>query len=254
MSAVPSLPCLVGVTACRKEIGDRFAHFVQEKYVAAASSASGVMPVLVPPLGNALDLDGLLDRLDGLLLTGSPSNVLPRHYDGPASAPGTLHDTHRDQTTLPLIRKAVSAGVPVLGLCRGFQELNVAFGGTLHQRVHELPGKLDHREDSTQPYEAQYGKAHRVELVRGGTLAELLGTTSIEVNSLHAQGVDRLAPGLEVEATAPDGLVEAFRVEGASTFALAVQWHPEWRVREDGPSLALFEAFGDACRARAAAR
>jgi putative glutamine amidotransferase len=229
-------------------------HAVGEKYARAVLDAAGGLPILVPALAEELRLDELVDRLDGLLFTGSPSNVEPHHYEGPPSHPGTLHDPARDATTLPLIRRAVGAGVPVFGICRGFQEFNVAFGGSLHQRVHELPGHLDHRDDESQPLEVQYGPAHEVILEGGGLLRSLAGTERVTVNSLHSQGIERLGQGLAVEARAPDGLVEAFRVEGAVRFALAVQWHPEWRVMENPLSRALFAAFGGACRARAESR
>jgi putative glutamine amidotransferase len=163
-----------------------------------------------------------------------------------------LHDPHRDATTLSLIPRAVASGVPVLGVCRGFQEMNVAMGGTLHQRVHEVGGFDDHREDKEQPLEAQYAPAHEVVLEPGGLLLSLAGQDRIEVNSLHWQGVDRLAPDLAVEARAPDGLVEAFRVKSAPAFALAVQWHPEWQVMQNPFSQALFAEFGKAARTRMA--
>ena len=153
-----------------------------------------------------LGFDELLTRLDGLVFTGSPSNVEPHLYQGPPSEPGTLHDPARDATTLPLIRKAVGAGVPVLGICRGFQEMNVAFGGTLHQKLHEVPGHLDHRDDTSQPLEVQYGPAHEVTLEPGGVLRSLSATDRIRVNSLHNQGIDRLGGDLAVEARAPDGV------------------------------------------------
>lgn len=193
--------------------------------------------------------------MDGVLLTGSYSNIEPHHYSGAASEEGTLHDPQRDATTLPLIRAAVGRGVPLLGICRGFQEMNVAFGGSLHQAVHQVDGRMDHREPDYEGMEAQYASAHRVQLAPGGMLSAILGgVAEIAVNSLHAQGVDRLGKGLVVEARAPDGLVEAFRVEGAAGFAVAVQWHPEWRVSENPQSMALFKAFGDACRAYSAER
>jgi putative glutamine amidotransferase len=175
--------------------------------------------------------------------------VEPHHYSGPPSDPGTLHDPARDATTLPLIRKAVAAGVPVLGICRGFQEMNVAFGGTLHQKVHEIEGKRDHREDTSLELDVQYGPAHEVVLAPGGWLGGLIGQDRIQVNSLHSQGIDRLGPGLVAEATAPDGLIEAFRVEQAKAFAIAVQWHPEWKAMSNPFSRALFAAFGAAARA-----
>jgi len=185
------------------------------------------------------------------VFTGSPSNVEPHRYRGPPSAPGTLHDPARDATTLPLIRKAVGAGVPVLGICRGFQEMNVAFGGTLHQKLHEVPGHLDHRDDTTQPLEVQYGPAHEVTLEPGGLLRTLSASDRIQVNSLHNQGIERLGSELAVEARAPDGVIEAFRVRAAPSFALAVQWHPEWKVMTNPFSRALFAAFGEASRERA---
>jgi len=229
-------------------------HAVGDKYARAVLEASGGLPLLIPALAEELRLEELVERFDGLLFTGSPSNVEPHHYEGPPSHPGTLHDPARDATTLPLIGKAVRAGVPVLGICRGFQEVNVAFGGSLHQRVHEVPGHLDHRDDESQPLDVQYGPAHDVVLAPGGLLRRLAETDRVRVNSLHSQGIERLGRGLAVEARAPDGLIEAFRVEDAARFALAVQWHPEWQVMDDPFSRALFSAFGAACRDRAASR
>ena len=229
-------------------------HMVGEKYARAVLDAAGAAPLLIPSLADELGLDELLQRLDGLLFTGSPSNVEPHRYEGAPSAPGTLHDPARDATTLPLIRKAVRAGVPVFGICRGFQEMNVAFGGTLHQRLHEVPGHLDHRDDETQPLEVQYGPAHDVTLEPGGVLRSLAVSDRIEVNSLHNQGIDRLGAELAVEARAPDGVIEAFRVRDAQRFALAVQWHPEWKVMSNPFSRALFAAFGQASRERASVK
>ena len=226
-------------------------HMVGEKYARAVMDAAGAVPLLIPSLAEELGFDELLTRLDGLLFTGSPSNVEPQHYQGPPSEPGTLHDPARDATTLPLIRKAVQSGLPVLGICRGFQEMNVAFGGTLHQKLHQVPGNLDHRDDTTQPLEVQYGPAHDVSLEPGGVLHALSGADRIRVNSLHNQGIDQLGAALAVEARAPDGVIEAFRVRDARRFALAVQWHPEWKVMANPFSRALFAAFGQASRERA---
>jgi putative glutamine amidotransferase len=147
-----------------------------------------------------------------------------------------------------MIRKAVDMGIPVLGICRGFQEMNVAFGGTLHQKVHTVEGKLDHREDESRELEVQYGPAHEVFLEPHGMFRQLAGNDRITVNSLHSQGIDRLGVGLSIEARAPDGLVEAFRVQPAQSFAVAVQWHPEWQATSNAFSRALFAAFGDAAR------
>jgi putative glutamine amidotransferase len=242
---------LIGIPADRRMVGDHAFHMVGEKYARAVMDAAGAVPLLIPSLAEELGFDELLERLDGLVFTGSPSNVEPHRYQGPPSEPGTLHDPARDATTLPLIRKAVGAGVPVLGICRGFQEMNVAFGGTLHQKLHELPGHLDHRDDEGQPLDVQYGPAHEVRLEAGGLLRSLTSADRIEVNSLHSQGIDRLGAELAVEARAPDGVIEAFRVREARRFALAVQWHPEWKAMANPFSRALFAAFGQASRERA---
>jgi len=226
-------------------------HVAGEKYLTAIAGASGCIPVIIPALGAAMELEVLLERLDGLLLTGSPSMVDPRHYAGAPSEPGTLHDPHRDDTTLPVIRTAVAAGVPVLAICRGFQEMNVAFGGSLHQKVHEAGPFSDHREDTDLPLDGQYGPVHEVHLTEDAILREITGKDALMVNSLHVQGIDRLGRGLAVEAVAPDGLIEGFRVADSAAFAMGVQWHPEWKVNENEDSVALFCRFGDAARSYA---
>jgi putative glutamine amidotransferase len=231
-------------------IGPHPFHAVGEKYIAAVVQAADCLPLLIPVLETPLDVTEILTRVDGIFFPGSPSNVEPYRYSGPASVPGTLHDPHRDATTLSLIPRAIEKGVPVFGVCRGFQEMNVALGGTLHQRVHEIAGLGDHRENKEQPLEVQYGPAHDVVLEPGSVLRRIAGQERVSVNSLHWQGVDRLAPDLAVEARATDGLVEAFRVRSAPGFALAVQWHPEWKVMSNPFSQALFAEFGRAVRAR----
>ena len=245
---------VVGITACRSDLEGRVHHIVQEKYATAVSAAAEALPLLIPALGRAIANDDLLDSIDGLLLTGSPSNVLPRHYGQPASRPGTLHDPHRDETTLPLVRRCIERAMPLLAVCRGFQEVNVAFGGTLHQHVHELPETLDHRKHSVPDIDGQYAPSHAVALTQGGFLHRLVGRESIEVNSLHSQGIDRLGARLVVEAQAPDGLIEAVSVEACASFALAIQWHPEWNALKDPASRAIFAAFGAACREYAGRR
>ena len=242
---------LIGIPADRRMLGAQAYHVAGEKYLSAALDAAGAIPVIIPAIGRELRLDDLLESLHGLLFTGSPSNVEPHHYRGEPSSAGTLHDPQRDQTTLPLIPRAVAAGVPVLGICRGFQEMNVAFGGTLWQKLQEQPGFLDHREAPDQPLEIQYAPVHEITLAPGGVLQRLAGgAASVRVNSLHSQGVRDLGQGLSVEARASDGVIEAFRVTAAKQFALAVQWHPEWRVSDNEFSTALFAEFGAACRER----
>ncbi|UOV06033.1 gamma-glutamyl-gamma-aminobutyrate hydrolase family protein [Pseudoxanthomonas sp. F37] len=243
----------VGLPTDHKQIGAHPFLAVGEKYVRAVVDGAGCLPLLVPTLDPVLPLREVLAGLDGLLLTGAVSNIEPHHYSDESSYEGNLLDPRRDATNLPLIPLAIGMGVPVLAICRGFQEVNVAFGGTLHQKVHEQPGFMDHRENRDDPLDVQYGPAHDIALVPGGLLAGLAGDTRATVNSLHGQGVRRLGEGLVVEAQAPDGLIEAYRHDGPA-FMLALQWHPEWKVRENPFYLAIFRAFGDACRARAAGR
>ncbi|AMB86614.1 gamma-glutamyl-gamma-aminobutyrate hydrolase [Pseudomonas agarici] len=250
MSRLP----LIGITACSRQEGLHAYHISGDKYARAVAIAAKGLPLTLPSLADLFAPSDILDGIDGLLFTGSASNVAPHLYDGPASAPGTVHDFARDRATLPLIRAAVAAGIPVFGICRGFQEMNVAFDGSLHQKVHEVGTFMDHREDESQPLEVQYGLAHAVQVEPGGVLAGLGLPAEFQVNSLHSQGVDRLGPALRVEARAPDGLIEAVSVTASAAFALGVQWHPEWQVQSNPVYLAIFQAFGDACRKRARQR
>jgi putative glutamine amidotransferase len=224
-------------------------HTAADRYTHAVVDATGCLPLLIPSIGWKVDCSALLDGLDGLLLTGSPSNVEPSHYGGPPSREGTLHDPDRDSTTLPLIREAVRRDIPILAICRGIQELNVALGGTLHQRIFEMPERFNHRRrKGPMTLDERYGPAHPVALTPGGFIAELVGSTEIMVNSLHGQGIDRPAPDLLVEAVAPDGQIEAVSLPGAR-FVVGVQWHPEYKVLENPVSRALFTAFAQACHA-----
>ncbi len=161
---------VIGIPADRRLLGPHWFHCVGEKYIAAVAEAADAVPVLVPATGK-LHLGEWLDCFDGILFTGSPSNVEPHHYQGPSSDEGTWHDPERDATTLPMIPAAIAAGLPVLGICRGFQEMNVAFGGSLWQKLQEVPGHLDHREDTDAPLDEQYGPAHEVSLVEGRAAA-----------------------------------------------------------------------------------
>nr|WP_067295571.1 gamma-glutamyl-gamma-aminobutyrate hydrolase family protein [Marinobacterium profundum] len=245
---------LVGIACCTSMQGAHRFHMVGDKYIQAARSGADVSVLLLPALGE--ESLGLLSQLDGILLTGSHSNVEPRHYGAAQQQEDMLTDPLRDATTLTLVRAALKQQVPVLGICRGFQEINVALGGSLHQAVQEVAGLQDHREDKSQSLQQQYGISHPVELQPGGHLAQLMkGALSQQVNSLHGQGVQRLAPGLRAEALAPDGLVEAFSLQDSSAgFLLAVQWHPEWQMEQHPFYQAIFETFGNACRARASVR
>lgn len=225
---------------------------VGEKYIAAIVDGSHALAMLLPALGERQPAKEVLSIVDGLLFTGSYSNIEPHRYgDEPndANTPATLRDPARDATTLALMRAAVAAGVPVLALCRGFQEMNVVFGGTLHQSVHAMAGFNDHRENKEDSVDVQYAASHSISLTQGGVLQRLAGgANEARVNSLHAQGIKRLGAGLAIEATAPDGLIEAVSVKDARAFALGVQWHPEWKHASDALSSAIFHAFGEACR------
>lgn len=254
-------PALVGVPTDRKFIGAHPFQVAGEKYLRALVDCAVGLPLLLPSLAPPLPLEDLLGSLDGLLLTGSLSNIEPHHYSEEPSWEGNLHDPHRDATTLPLLRRALAAGLPVLALCRGLQEVNVAFGGTLWQRVHETPGMADHREEREAELEVQYGPAHPVHLHPGGLLAGIAGSEIAMVNSLHGQGIRRLGHGLRIEATAPDGLIEAVALDpevdsgsGAGAWLLAVQWHPEWRATENPFYRGIFAAFAEAVARRRAQR
>jgi putative glutamine amidotransferase len=234
--------------------GEHPVHKVGEKYFSARIDGAGAYPVALPSLDDDIHASYKLEWLDGLFVTGSPSDVEPHRYDGEPSEPNSWHDRHRDATVFNLIPAVVEAGIPLLAVCRGFQEVNVAFGGSLHQKLREVPGLQNHREDPDAPLDQQYAPAHSVVFTSGGLLHHITNRTSAEVNSLHRQGIDRLADGLVVDAIAEDGLVEAVTVEDAPGFTLAVQWHPEWKVSENPISLSIFAAFGDAIRGHSSSK
>ena len=239
---------IVIVPACTRDIGPHPYHAAQYKYIDAVVKGADCAPLILPALGDALDLETTLAVCDGIMLTGSASNVHPSYYSQEVHDPSLPQDPARDATILPLIRAAIKRGIPLLAICRGFQEMNVALGGSLHQAVQEVAGLMDHRENPEASLDDQYRPAHPVTLVPSGVMARILGAGAIDVNSLHGQGVAELAPGLAVEATSDDGLVEAFSVPAAPGFTLAVQWHPEWRITENPASMKMFGAFGKACR------
>ncbi|TAK78612.1 MAG: gamma-glutamyl-gamma-aminobutyrate hydrolase family protein [Aquabacterium sp.] len=250
---MPAARPRVLLPTCQRQLEGHVFHTFGRKYVEAVKLAGG-LPVVVPST-EADALDELLDLADGVMLTGSPSNVHPSHFGEDVYNPELPLDPDRDALTLALVRGALERGVPLFAICRGFQEVNVALGGSLLQAVHEAGGYQDHREDESQPVEHQYGAlAHPVSTTPGGLLESILGLREFMVNSLHGQGVRELAPGLRVEARAPDGLVEAFTLPTAPAFNLAVQWHPEWLAATNAVSMKLFAAFGDACRRRQATR
>jgi putative glutamine amidotransferase len=224
-----------------------------DKYARAVKDHAGAEPVVFP-MADASQIDMLLSMVDGVMLTGSPSNVHPSHFGEVVLDQNLPLDPHRDALTLDLVKACIAQSVPLLGVCRGFQEINVALGGSLLQQIHEVPGMMDHREPKTEPHAVQYAPRHPVRLEAGSAFAQWAGAESTLVNSLHGQGVGRLAQGLRALAHAHDGLVEGFEVLGAKTFAYAVQWHPEWQTADNPFYAAMFTAFGAACRARHTAR
>ncbi|MDK9696668.1 MAG: gamma-glutamyl-gamma-aminobutyrate hydrolase family protein [Siculibacillus sp.] len=250
---MPGLP-LVLVSSDFRAVDGMNWHMTPTTYVEAVLYGAGATPVLLPALGSALDLDGALDRVDGVLLSGSKSNVHPSLYGEEPTPDHEPYDPARDATTLPLIRLALAKGVPLFAICRGYQELNVALGGTLHTEIQSFEGRMDHRAPEAPTSDQRYAIRHKVQLVREGCIGRVLGSQEIDVNSLHRQGIATLSDRLVIEATAPDGTIEAVSVRDATAFAVGVQWHPEYWVRSDHPSSRLFAAFGEAIRARAAGR
>ncbi len=254
MSEANKIKPVVGIPASYRDTDGFEIHVTGNRNIQAVSNDAEATPLVIPAIGDKLDVREILAELDGLLLTGGASNIEPHHYGGAPSRDGDLHDPKRDATSLPLIRGAIDLGVPVFAICRGMQELNVALGGTLHQYLHELPGRFDHRRDRTKPFEDQMAPIHSISITPGGVLEKITGVRKTRVNSLHGQGVARLAPGTTVEAVAEDTTIEGLSVDGAKAFVLGVQWHAEFTANGDPLSLLLFRAFGDAAREHARRR
>ena len=248
---VKSAP-LVGLPSDVFEKDDQLYHSIGDKYLRAVQDVAGCAPVMVPSLGDTQDIDATLDGLDGVIMTGATSNVHPPHFGEEPTVAHEPYDHHRDSTTLRLIQHVLDRRMPLLCICRGFQELNVVFGGTLATELHETEGRLDHRSPESDDIDVRYGPMHAIEIRKGGLLHEVMGETRIMVNTVHRQGIARLADGLTIEATAPDGVIEAVSIDDAKNFALGVQWHPEYKAAENPDSVKLFEAYGDAVRAFAA--
>ncbi len=242
---------LIGISCCTKLFGafGMRNHAASNTYVRATDLVVGGVPILVPANGHNADIPTLLARLDGIIFTGSRSNVQPSLYDGSPHPDDTPEDADRDAVTLPLIRAAIEAGLPVLAICRGLQEMNVALGGSLHQRLQDLQGRIDHSTPMSPLSKVRTGKSHIITVTRGSWLHHITGGDTISVNSLHNQGIDRLAPSLVVDGMAPDRTIEAVHVNAAG-FAVGVQWHPEYDWEHDRISRGIFEAFGAAVEAR----
>ena len=242
---------LIAVTCDTREFDGAVWHAAQQQYVAAASFGAQVTPLLVPALGDALDPDLVLDAVHGVMATGSKSNVYPALYGGDTSEANGPYDHARDATSLPLIHKAIKRGIPVLAICRGMQELNVVLGGTLQSEIQERPDGWDHRTPEADTRDERFALRQTIRVTPGSCLAGIAGDGVLRVNSLHRQGVDVLAEGLAIDATAEDGILEAVSKADSKTFVLGVQWHPEYWVSSDPTSAAIFRAFGDAVRRHA---
>ena len=245
---------IVAVSTDTKHFENYTWHAAPQQYLEAAIAGAGVLPVLIPSFGERIDLDSLLDRVDGVMITGSRSNVHPSLYGGEATEANGPYDTGRDATTLPLIRKAIERGIPLLAICRGIQEMNVALGGTLATEIQDKDGVMDHRAPVSDDQDERFAIHQQIRIAEGSCLADIFGSGEVTVNSLHRQAIDRLGDRLQVEAVAHDGTIEAVSVKQSRAFAVGVQWHPEYWVNSDDTSLKIFQAFGDAARAYAQSR
>jgi putative glutamine amidotransferase len=223
-------------------------HVVQHQYVRAALNAAGVMAFIIPAFEEGYETDAILDRVDGVLVSGSASNVHPSFYGRQSTDADGPFDVARDSTTLPLIRRAIDRAVPLLAICRGIQELNVALGGTLASEIQEQPGIWDHRKPADVDRDGMYAIRQSVFVKEGSCIARIIGPGEVQVNSLHRQAIAKTAPRLQIEAVAEDGTIEAVSVIDAEAFAVGVQWHPEYWAETDKPSNQIFAAFGDAVR------
>ncbi len=245
---------LVGLPADTYEKDGFLFHSLGDKYVRALTDVAGVDAVMIPNTIDAENLDGLLQHFDGVLMTGAVSNVHPPHYGEEPTADHEPYDHHRDGVTLQLIKRVIDRGIPLFCICRGFQELNVAMGGTLETELQRGNGRLDHRAPKSDDIHVRYAPRHSIAITQGGLLDHMLGKRETMVNTIHRQGIKKIGSGLNVEAMAPDGVIEAVSVKGAKAFAFGTQWHPEYLAAQNPDSVKLFNAFGDAVRAHRRSR
>ena len=244
-----TLKPLVGVISDVKLIEPHPYHIAGDKYLRALTQAADVVPVIIPTLNDEMSIEHWMAHLDGVFLTGAYSMVNPGLYGEGKIDEAYEYDNKRDELSRALISLLIDQDKPLFAACRGLQDINVALGGSLHQSVHEVEGLEDHREDKGTTLDLQYADIHPVNIVDNGLMREITGKARIMVNSLHSQGIKQLANGLFIEATAEDGLIEAFSIEVMS-FGLAVQWHPEWLIKQNPIQQTLYKAFGKACRQR----
>ena len=245
---------LVGLPADTYENSGFLFHSLGDKYVRALAEVSHVLPVMIPSMIDAVSLDALLDHFDGVLMTGAVSNVHPPHYGEEPTAEHEPYDHARDGMTLKLIKAVIDRGIPLFCICRGFQELNVALGGTLETELQNVAGRIDHRAPKDAEIDVRYGPKHSIAITKGSMLERIIGKSETMVNSIHRQGIKKISPLLNAEAVAPDGIVEAVSVKAAKAFAFGTQWHPEFKAAQNPDSVKLFNAFGDAVRAHARSR
>ncbi|MDF1609192.1 gamma-glutamyl-gamma-aminobutyrate hydrolase family protein [Hoeflea sp. YIM 152468] len=241
---------LVAIPADIREFEGYTWHAAPDQYIMAALTGSNVLPLIIPALTEGTDVDMVLDRVDGVLISGSRTNVHPSNYGEDETDHHGPFDPARDLLSIALIRRTIERGIPLLAICRGIQELNVALGGSLATEIQELPGRMDHRKPPTEERDEAFAIRHAIKITQGSCLAAILGEGEVQVNSLHRQAISQLAPRLAVDAVAEDGTIEAVSVIGAPGFAIGVQWHPEYWVGSDVVSDKIFAAFGDAVRTR----
>lgn len=246
---------VIGIIGNSYLINDQYpAHAGGTMNSEAVAEVAGCLPLLIPSDPRFVSVEELLEVCDGFLLTGGRPNVHPEEY-GEAETPAHgAFDRARDSITLPLIRACVERGQPFCGVCRGFQEVNVAMGGTLYPEIRDLPGRMNHRMPPDGTLEEKFALRHTVTFKQGGVFHQLMGAPEVMTNSLHGQGIKRAGQRIVIDGHAPDGTPEAIYVKDAAGFTLSVQWHPEWRAGQDPVSRPLFEAFGEAARAWSRAR
>jgi putative glutamine amidotransferase len=239
---------VLGMICCRRSVGTEHAQAVMERYLYGAAPHIDAIPLLIPSLPKLVDATEVAARIDGLMLTGSPSNLEPRRYGEEVPGAAGPFDPNRDAMAMALADAMMEAGKPVFGICRGFQELNVHFGGTLARDMMAPHRSIQHHAPDDVTFADMFEHRHPVKLEEGGALLAAIGTRDIIVNSVHYQGVDKLGKGLRIEARAPDGVVEAFSTTARGAPVLAVQWHPEWKPEGDENSRKIFGLMGRVLR------
>ncbi len=246
---------IVGVIGNSYSVEDRYqTQLAGESNLSAIADVSGALPLIFAGTPDVTDIDDLLNAVDGIVLTGARANVHPTNFETEADEAYEPYDERRDRLALSLSKACVERGVPLFGICRGMQEINVAFGGSLHPEIRDIPGRMNHRMPPDGTLEEKFALRHPVTFTEGGPFHRLMGATEVMTNTLHGQGIEQAGDRIVVDGRAEDGTPEAIYIEGAKGFALSVQWHPEYKAAQNPDSVKLFEAFGAAARARHARR